>query len=120
MALADRLETNNTIATASTLTGTSGTQTALTIHSTTDQDYFKIILTGTGTASNFVKAAFAHASGDLDMRLYNAAGTQVTSASSITNDETISLSGLAAGTYYAQVYGYGGATNAYDLSWNVA
>ncbi|MBI2827190.1 MAG: S8 family serine peptidase [Planctomycetia bacterium] len=43
--------------------------------------------------------------------MYNASGALVGSSTGIGNSETVSLAGLAAGTYYVRVYGYLGATN---------
>jgi hypothetical protein len=54
---------------------------------------------------------FQHVQGDLDMRLYNSAGTQIRISDSDTNEERVSLVGLAAGTYSLQVYGYQGVHN---------
>ncbi len=115
----DSHESNNTRSTATSLVGqTSGTRSNLTIHNSSDVDYFKISLGSTGTSENFVLADFSDAAGDLDMRLYNSSGSLVRSSTSVTDDERISLSGLGAGTYYVEIDGYGSATNTYSLEWN--
>ena len=114
---ADSYESNNSRAAAKKLS-TSGTISGLSLHNASDQDYFKINLTGTGTSSNYIKASFTHANGDVDMKLLNSAGTVVKSSRGTTNSENISLNGLAAGTYYLQVYGHNGAMNTYSLQWS--
>lgn len=77
-----------------------------------DHDYFAI------TQSSYlsVTLSFTHSQGDLDMELYSPSGSLVTSSASVTDQEVITLSGLAAGTYKVHVYGYDGATNDYSLS----
>src|SRR5262249_34330140 len=68
---------------------------------------------------NSVSIAFTHSQGDLDLKLYNSAGTQIGVSQGTGNSETISLNGLAAGTYYVQAYGYNGAQNPnYSLTVN--
>ena len=54
---------------------------------------------------------FDHDLGDLDLRLLNAAGTEVARSDGVGDVESISLSGRAEGWYYAHVYGYASATN---------
>jgi hypothetical protein len=75
------------------------------------QDWFRFTMPGAGAAANYLAVQFQHAQGDLDVRLYDAAGTLVRASDSPTNEERVSLDGLAAGTYYVQVYGYDGARN---------
>ncbi|QYK47560.1 MAG: pre-peptidase C-terminal domain-containing protein [Phycisphaeraceae bacterium] len=83
----------------------------LTIHTSTDQDYFRFYMPATGTASDFVRIEFSHGAGDLDMRLQNSGGSILASSEGTSNFEQISLSGRAAGYYYVQVYGWSGATS---------
>lgn len=87
----------------------------LTINTTTDRDRFRFYMPATGTSSDFVRAIFNHSEGDLDMALYNSSGALLTRAESVSNDETISMNGRAAGWYTAEVYGWNGATAAYSL-----
>lgn len=82
----------------------------LTIHSSTDQDYFRFYMPATGTASDLVRIDFSHGAGDLDMRLLNSSGTSLATSEGTTNFEQISMSGRAAGYYYVQVFGWSGAT----------
>jgi hypothetical protein len=68
-----------------------------------------------------VQINFQHAQGDLDLALYNSAGTLLGRSQGTTDSERVSLNGLAAGTYYIQVYGYRGASNpSYTLDINPA
>ncbi len=80
-----------------------------------DQDWFAIQLSSAGTASDLVRIEFTHADGDLDLELYNSVSALIASSTTVTDNEEISLNGLAAGTYYVRVFGSGGATNDYSL-----
>ncbi|MFM6012551.1 MAG: pre-peptidase C-terminal domain-containing protein, partial [Dolichospermum sp.] len=115
---ADNLEPNNSFATATNLNLVDGvTNIAATIHSS-DVDYFKFTTTAIGTNSNSISLQFENSLGDLQLKLYREqSGSQVLVSSSVgtTNNESLSLNGLAAGTYYAHVYGNGTATNSYQL-----
>ncbi|MFN5990091.1 MAG: pre-peptidase C-terminal domain-containing protein, partial [Dolichospermum sp.] len=116
---ADNLEPNNSFATATNLNLVDGvTNIAATIHSS-DVDYFKFTTTAIGTNSNSISLQFENSLGDLQLKLYREQnGSQVLVSSSVgtTNNESVSLNGLAAGTYYAHVYGNGTATNSYQLN----
>ncbi|WP_035367395.1 pre-peptidase C-terminal domain-containing protein, partial [Dolichospermum circinale] len=115
----DNLEPNNSFATATNLNLVDGvTNIAATIHSN-DVDYFKFTTTAIGTNSNSLSLQFENSLGDLQLKLYREQnGSQVLVSSSVgtTNNESLSLNGLAAGTYYAHVYGNGTATNSYQLN----
>jgi hypothetical protein len=58
-----------------------------------------------------VSIAFQNAQGDLGLELYNAFGRRVGSSNGAGDGESVSLSGLLAGTYYVRVFGAQGATN---------
>jgi hypothetical protein len=78
-----------------------------TIGSTTDVDYYKFVITTGGT----ITITLGTLPGDYDLKLFNSAGTQVgISQNGGTTGETISYT-AAAGTYYANVYGYNGANS---------
>ncbi|RKY27812.1 MAG: hypothetical protein DRP79_02890, partial [Planctomycetota bacterium] len=83
----------------------------LSIHSSTDRDWFRFEISGDGEAGQYVGTEFTHALGDLDMKLYNSSVQFVASSTGTSDSEHISLEGLSAGTYYVCIYGYGGATN---------
>lgn len=85
-----------------------------TISSTTDNDYYKFVITTGGTATLTLTTLPA----DFDVRLYSSNGTTqlAISQNGSTTSETISRT-YTAGTYYARVYGYNGAnsTTCYTL-----
>ncbi|NJN88118.1 MAG: hypothetical protein HC881_19770, partial [Leptolyngbyaceae cyanobacterium SL_7_1] len=116
----DSLEANNSLATATELRDISGTGNVwqnLTISSAEDQDWFKFTTTATATGNDFVQINFNHAAGDLALALFDSNGTLLTQSNGSTDNELVSLQGLAAGTYYAQVVGVNAATNPnYTLS----
>lgn len=107
----DSFENNDTLATAYNLGTLTAAQTYTGLKMADAADYFKFTMNGAGTTANSVAIAFTHAQGDLDMKLYNSAGTQVGISQGTGNSETISLNGLAAGTYTVHVYGYQGVFN---------
>ena len=109
----DFLEANDLIASATNLgTVTAGGQLeALSIHSATDSDYFRFEIISTGKTNHYAQVEFVHASGDLELRLYNTSGTLLESSATANNFETISLAGRNAGVYYLQVKGENGAKN---------
>lgn len=109
----DRFEPNNS-RNAATALGTLQGQaeySGLSIHQATDEDWFQFTTVAAGAAPHFVAATFNHANGDLDLELYDQAGTKIASSNSASNEERISLQGLPAGTYFAKVLGFNGATN---------
>jgi hypothetical protein len=73
-----------------------------------DVDNYKFVITTGGT----ITVTLGTLPGDYDLKLLNSAGTQVgISQNGSTTSETINYT-AAAGTYYAQVYGYNGANSA--------
>ena len=78
------------------------------ISPTGDIDNYKFVITTGGT----ITVTLGTLPGDYDLKLLNSAGTQVAiSQNGSTTSESISYT-AAAGTYYAQVYGYNGANSA--------
>ncbi len=78
------------------------------ISPTADIDNYKFVITTAGTITLTLNTLPA----DYDLKLLNSAGTQVgISQAGGTTSETISYT-AAAGTYYAQVFGYNGANSA--------
>jgi hypothetical protein len=72
-----------------------------------DIDNYKFVITTGGT----ITITLGTLPGDYDVKLLNSAGTQVgISQNGGTTSETINYT-AAAGTYYAQVYGYNGANS---------
>lgn len=73
-----------------------------------DVDNYRFVISTAGT----ITVTLGTLPADYDLKLLNSAGTQVgISQNGSTSSETISYT-AAAGTYYAQVYGYNGANNA--------
>jgi hypothetical protein len=106
----DRLEANDNFDQATDLGSQSRGETGLTIVSE-NPDYFKFELTQTGTLNDQILLNFTHAFGDLDINLYGGERNYLTGSYGSDDYEVISFAGLAAGTYYAQVYGWEGASN---------
>ncbi|MEB3884535.1 clostripain-related cysteine peptidase, partial [Lyngbya sp. CCY1209] len=83
-----------------------------------DDDWYQFEMTGTGGANHAVTINFIDDFGDLDLELYDANNSPLNGSYSVTDNETVSLEGLAPGVYYAHVYGYAGAENDYTLTIN--
>ncbi|MFI5381185.1 MAG: clostripain-related cysteine peptidase [Tepidisphaerales bacterium] len=115
----DAYEPNDTLNTATDLGALSGPSSLpnLSIHSTTDVDYYKLTLGAAGTAANYVQIDFSDAAGDLDMQLLDSQGNVLATSNGTSDSERVSLN-LPAGTYYVGVYGYNGATNTYAMTIN--
>jgi len=74
-------------------------------------DWFQVDSSATATAT----ISFAHSSGDLDLKLYDASGSPIDSSTSTNNEETVTGSDPS-GTVYVEVFGYSGAENSYALT----
>ena len=113
----DYLEDNDSIATATAVDGSSGPV----IYSglmALDDDYFAVDVCSGGTLD--IAIDFRHAAGDLDLELLDAAGAVLLDSAGVTDREQVSWGPLSAvATLYVRVFGYGGATNTYDLSLTV-
>jgi Bacterial pre-peptidase C-terminal domain/Secretion system C-terminal sorting domain/Fibronectin type III domain len=78
------------------------------INPTGDLDHYRFVITTGGT----ITITLGTLPADFDLRLLNSAGSQVAiSQNGSTTGETINFT-AAPGTYYAQVYGYNGASSA--------
>jgi hypothetical protein len=88
-------------------------QSNLSIHTTTDDDYFEIVLVSGVTY--WFNATFTNANGDLDMDLISGT-TQLGYSSSSTDDEAINYTASNNLTAHLYVYGWSGDTNIYQLS----
>ncbi|MGD9648418.1 MAG: S8 family serine peptidase [Pirellulales bacterium] len=110
-ALDDAYEENDSVETATDLGTLSAARTVGSLVLADSQDFFKFTTLGTGTAGSSVSISFQHSRGDLQLALFNAAGTLVGTSQGTGNTESISLAGLAAGRYYVRVFGAGGTTN---------
>jgi subtilisin-like proprotein convertase family protein len=106
----DRFEPNDSFAQAHNFMGINGrTEPDLSIHFPRNDDYYRFIPTITGTFAADV--LFSHATGDLDVALFDANQTRLTYSDSRNNDERIVWNVTGGQTYYLQVYGYNGAMN---------
>jgi hypothetical protein len=113
----DSYENNDSQTTAASLGTLTSTCTISGLKMADAADWFSFTTTAAGTSSNQVSISFVHSQGDLDLRLYNSSGTQIGQSEGTSNQEVVSLNGLAAGTYFVQVFGYNGAQNSsYDLA----
>jgi hypothetical protein len=101
----DNYESNNTLATARTITA--NTNITARIGTSTDIDWFKF--TNTSTARN-IRVTLTGLPADYDLGLYNSAGTLLySSANGGTTSETVTYNAAPVGTYYIRVIGYNGA-----------
>lgn len=107
----DSYEQNDTRATAYNLGTLTASKTINNLVQADANDWYKFTTTSTTAAGSLVSTVFTHARGDLDLELYNSAGTRLKVSQGITNGESFSIAGLAKGTYYIRVYGYRGVTN---------
>ncbi|NJL22499.1 MAG: T9SS type A sorting domain-containing protein [Leptolyngbyaceae cyanobacterium SM1_3_5] len=108
--MSDRYEDNDSRLSASPLGNLQGVGSIVNL-SIDDEDWFEFTLATPGTASSAIGLDFLHADGDVDLQLLNANGGVIGSSTSTSNSESISLNGLAAGTYFIRAYGFSGATN---------
>ena len=113
----DAYEQNDTRSTARNLGTVTSPRTISGLVMADYNDWYRFSTTARGTSSDFVAINLQNAQGDLDLELYNVYGQRIGYAGTTSNTERISLANLAAGTYYARVYGYRGATNpSYSLT----
>jgi hypothetical protein len=108
----DVYEENDTFDTArwlGTLDGAARTYQGLQLR---DNDWYRFAIARDSLSpSDFARIEFRHAQGNLDLQLYDRTGRLVRASRGVTDSETVSLAGLAAGTYYLRVYGAAGARN---------
>jgi hypothetical protein len=84
----------------------------LSIHNSSDVDWFKFSLAGKGGLNDRIGIDFDHGKGDLDIELYGNDGVSLLNSSKgVSSREEISLNTLAAGSYLLKILGYNGAVN---------
>ncbi len=110
---ADILEPNDSTSTASSATLLPLACTGLSIHSTTDVDYFEVQMT-TGV-TYYANITFIDANGDIDTSWDSATGSYLTSSGGTSNLESMQVTALTNQTTYIEVYGFSSATNTYDI-----
>lgn len=81
------------------------------ITSTSDVDHI-IGTCGTGKVT-WVGVQFTHASGDIDIVVYDLSGNVLGSSTGVTNTERVDLSAFNKQAAVMKVYGYNGAVNSY-------
>jgi Ca2+-binding RTX toxin-like protein len=79
-----------------------------------DDDYYRFNATAGSTVTGSLDGSYA--SGDLDLRLLNSAGTVIDFSSGSGNIEEVSAQIPSTGTYYLWVDRFGFADNPYDLT----
>ena len=112
----DRFEANDTFAAARDLgTVVSRREDGLSIHAPSNDDYYRFTAAANGTLT--ADLFFRHAGGDVDLFLYDAAGTELAKAESADDDERLTAAVTGGATYVLRVIGWRGAINAdYDLA----
>ena len=114
----DTAGSNGSRAAATALPSQAGTLNDLSIHTSTDYDYFALTLTNDGTAKNMASIAFDAAQGDLDLHLISSNGAILRTGTATADGKQLDFNGLAAGKYYVRVMGVSGAQNTYSLTWD--
>ncbi|MBL71656.1 MAG: hypothetical protein CMB41_00610, partial [Euryarchaeota archaeon] len=109
----DILEPNDSIATATKASSLPLDCTGLSIHSTTDVDYFEVDMVAGVTY--YVNVTFQHFNGDIDIEWETATGGFLSSSGSTSNIESMTVFASTTQATYVHVYGYSGAINTYDI-----
>ena len=106
----DVFESNNSFASASILAPPEDhAYSNLSIHSSTDADYYRVTASAPGTMA--FRLSFQHAQGDVDMEVFDSNQTRIGQANSTQDSEQFSFAAVAGQYYFVRVYGYSGATN---------
>jgi hypothetical protein len=82
-----------------------------------DDDWYQIYVSS-GYERVQVDLDFVHSEGDIDLGLYDAAGSSLASSTSVTDDEAIDYVVSQGGTYYYLKVYYANAGNTYNLWWD--
>ncbi len=114
---ADHFETNDTLETAFDFRTLSGNiQETLSLHTSEDRDWFRVVLPERGTVEDQISIEFDHQTRNMGLWLYDAAGLPVRVSDSSASPETIRLAGLSPGEYFLEAAGVtGSATLEYSL-----
>ena len=120
----DKLEDNNSFDDATELGGLvqAITENNVTIDSSNDVDYYHITLPTQGTAADTVTVRRSDSDGPIGFAIYDANDNQVLSATpdfgdtTTTGTEQLSLAGLAAGSYYIEVFSSDGTPFPYSMT----
>ena len=109
----DTLESNDERSTATDV-GSGDSYDGLSIHSSDDEDYFAVDVEAGERITADIE--FEHSDGDLDMVIQDSTGSTLAGSASVSDDESAEYIAQESGTYYVQVYGFGGDTAEYDVS----
>ncbi|MFV2065673.1 MAG: pre-peptidase C-terminal domain-containing protein, partial [Pirellulales bacterium] len=90
----------------------------LSIHRSSDTDWYRFDTTGTSGYGNYVQVDYVGAPGDVDLRVEDQSGNLVGKSRGGSDRERVSLAGWPADTYYVRVEGNAENTD-YSLSLNV-
>jgi len=109
----DSLEPNDDRSSAVN-TGSGDSYDDLTIHDSEDEDYYAV----EAEAGERITAdiEFTDDNGDIDLELQDASGSYLDGSISVSDGESVEYIADSDGTYYVRVYGFGGATNSYDIT----
>ncbi|MEE2758444.1 MAG: CARDB domain-containing protein [Candidatus Thermoplasmatota archaeon] len=110
----DMYEPNDSISAATSISTLPMSQSNLSIHTTTDYDFFAVPMVS--GATYWYNITFTHANGDLDMDLLDSAGTQLGYSAGTSNVESIQYTPSSNITGYLDVFGWSSATNTYALT----
>ncbi|MEM9479850.1 MAG: PPC domain-containing protein [Verrucomicrobiota bacterium] len=81
----------------------------LSIHASSDEDFFKI--TPPGDYTVHVEILFSHGNGDLDLQVLDAGSGLIKQSTSTDDNESLTFLASASTSYFIRVFGFGGATN---------
>src|SRR6185295_10013994 len=104
-------ENNDTSGTARDLGTLTAAQTLSNLIMADSHDWYRFTMSGAGASGDQVAINFQNTQGDLQLELSNSGGTLLDSSLGTANTESISFSGLAAGSYFVHAFGAGGALN---------
>jgi len=114
MLVPDRFEQNDSFPAAAQMGAMPGVHiNQLTISAPGDGDWYWVELLRDDAVD--VTIRFTHAFGDLGLEITDDGGAVLGSSSTSGDVETVSLTGLAAGTYHVHVFGVADAVNVYDI-----
>lgn len=107
----DAFENNDTQASAFNLGALTSIRILNGLRMFDDADWYRFSTSQTAGATALVRLHFLTAEGDLNLELYDAAGTRLAAGVGQDGQEVLALAGLAKGTYFLRVFGADGAWN---------
>ena len=107
----DAYENNDSVGTAYDLGTLTSAKTIGSLVLADSEDWFKFTITSAAKPGDFVSIGFNNAQGNLQLAIYSSYGYLMGDSQGTGNSEGVTLNLLQPGTYYAKVYGAGGAQN---------